>query len=206
MLRWSADRRLDTRRRHNRASVRSATRPRSSMFGPRAFRPVTSVTTNREQPSCQAFQNLPEITAVGLPSRDRAADVRPQRFVRPGRPPPCHRARRSPAPGIFQRRRPDVDARAAGRQRSLQRLVVPYATGQLHFDVGQTDDRGQQVAVGTTAEAASNPPDGSTRRRRCQVIAASSAEPYSVSLPALPCTRRTTRPSTTSTAATKSNH
>ena len=35
---------------------------------------------------------------------------------------------------------------------------------------------------------------------RCQVIAASSAEPYSVSLPALPWTRRTARPSTTSTA------
>ena len=191
------------------ASVRSATLASRSRLGPlqRAVLGDVGDDEARTSFSVKAFQHRPQIAAVGLP----AAAAQPVlavgtkgRSARRARRPPCRRARRS-------LRAHHCGFSSAAVPRLTRAQPVASAADSDSSSRMPPDNSTATSSLPTTSASSSrfeprpNAASRSTRwihsaPSRCQVIAASSAEPYSVSLPACPCTSRTALPSTTSTA------
>src|SRR6476469_3400438 len=191
------------------ASVRSVTLASSSRFGPFSVPSfVTSVTTNREHPSR---------------SRRSSTSHRSPPSVSQPRP-----RSRNPPPGeegsIFTSRptatRSPCSVTTSAHHCGFSRAAVPRLTLAQPVASAAARDSSSRMPPDNSTATSSLPTTSASSARldprpnaasrstrwihsapsRCQVIAASSAEPYSVSLPAWPCTSRTAVPSTTSTA------
>src|SRR6202048_4476692 len=102
----------------------------------------------------KAFQYFPQVAAVGLP----AATTQPMIAVDDLDVQPDSDLvavlgdHRSAPPRILQRRSPEVDPRASGRQCGRQRVVVADTAGQFDLHVKLAHDLGQQLTIGAAAE------------------------------------------------------
>ena len=156
----------------------------------------------------QPRKGLPQVTAVtgpaasGEPVLYRAVRMLDDAHVEGDRDPLAMRGDRPGAPcRVLQRSRSEDDPRRSGGERPLQRGVVADAARQLNLDVELPEDGRSSSALEPRPNAASR----STRwihsaPSACHASAASRGAPELVSVPASPRTRRTARPSDTSTA------
>ena len=140
------------------AAVAAATSRSSSRFGPvqRAVLADVGDDVAGAAVAVQPGEGLPEVAAVAC-VQPRAASrcVAVGRSARRARRRSGRRARRSPRAHhsrVLQRGGAEVDPRAAGGERPVERGVVADAAGQLDRDVQLADDRGEQLGVGAAAE------------------------------------------------------
>ena len=138
------------------ASVRSATLDSRSRLGPCQRAVLGDVGDDEPRTSLfvKAFQNRPQISAVGLPATAAQPVLTVDDLhVEPDGHLVAVLGDRAGAPlGVLQRRGAEVDPGAAGRERGRQRLVIADTAGQLHGDVELADDLGEQFAVRSPAE------------------------------------------------------